>query len=183
VNDITSVTERIIYLSEEIDIASAGTITNALINLINKDDEQDNKEKNFERKPIKFYINSNGGSVYDSWGIIDTILTSKTPIYTYCTGQAMSSGLLLFLAGHKRFTNKHSTFVCHAVSDRINGNIKSMDEALIEDKRVQQQLEEYIIERTKITQKKLNEIKEKKIDWFISAEEAIELEIANEIIS
>ena len=87
-----------------------------LLYQIQEDDEKDEKEKDYNREPIKLYINSYGGSIYDMWGLIDVILNSKTPIYTYCTGYAMSAAFKIFLAGHKRYCYKHSIFMYHQMS-------------------------------------------------------------------
>lgn len=62
-----------------------------------------------KRDPIKLYINSCGGTIYDMWALIDAIQNSKTPIHTYCMGYAMSAAFDIFLAGHKRYCYKHST--------------------------------------------------------------------------
>lgn len=47
-----------------------------------------------------------------------------------------------------------------------------------ENKRVRK----YVMSRTKITKKKIKEVQAKKIDWFISAKEAKELGVIDEII-
>ena len=97
--------ERIIYLSEDIDNISVGTINAAILNINNEDDKAEfthwseqqylynanNKSSSFKinksvipyiRKPIKIYVNSYGGSIYDMWSLIDIIQKSKTPIHT-----------------------------------------------------------------------------------------------------
>lgn len=61
--------ERILFLSDDIDNESVGSITWNILRLIKSDDEKDKKEKDYRREPIKLYINSYGGSVYDMWGI------------------------------------------------------------------------------------------------------------------
>jgi ATP-dependent Clp protease protease subunit len=42
------------------------------------------------RKPIKFLINSPGGSVENGQMVVDSILTSRAPIVTIALGEAMS---------------------------------------------------------------------------------------------
>ena len=56
-----------------------------------------------ERKPIKLFINSNGGSAIGCLEIIDAINLSKTPVYTINIGLAASAGLDVFITGKKRF--------------------------------------------------------------------------------
>ena len=79
---------------------------------INEDDQQKEEVyKNWERTPIKLYINSFGGSVYDGLALIDVIKRSKTPVHTICIGSCMSMGLWIWLAGSKRFIGKYSTYI------------------------------------------------------------------------
>ena len=94
-NTYTNTDNRTFYLSDDVDNESIGKLMWYLLYQIREDDEKDEKGE-----PIKLYINSYGGSVYDMWGLIDVILNSKTPIYTYCTGYAMSAAFKIFLAGH-----------------------------------------------------------------------------------
>lgn len=85
-NTYTNTNKKTFYLSDDVDNESIGKLMWNILYQIREDDEKDEKEKDYKREPIKLYINSYGGSVYDMWGLIDVILNSKTPIYTYCTG-------------------------------------------------------------------------------------------------
>ena len=57
---------------------------------------------------------------------------------------------------------------------------------LVEDRKqldhLNKQSEDYVLERTKITKERVEEIRYKKIDWYIHPEEALELGIVDEII-
>ena len=156
--------ERIFYLSDSIDNISLGKACFNLLCLIKQDDANEEIKKNFKRKPITIFINSFGGSVYDMWSIIDIITNSKTPIYTYCTGYAMSAGFIIFLAGHKRFVTKHATLMCHQLSMWDNGKLTDMQQIMEEREENQRDIEEFIIKQTKISQEKLDEIRTKKIE-------------------
>ena len=89
--------KRLFYISDDIDNTTISVINFNLLYLLQEDDEKEAKEKDFKRTPIKIYINSNGGEIDDMWSLIDIMLNSKTPIYTYCTGYAMSAGFLIEL--------------------------------------------------------------------------------------
>ena len=82
-NTFINIDSRVFYLSDYVDNESVGRLVFNILCEIKKDDDSDKKEKDFKREPIKLYINYYGGSVYDMWGLIDVILNSKTPIYTY----------------------------------------------------------------------------------------------------
>lgn len=173
--------ERILYLSDNIDNTSLGKACFNLLYLIKKDDDNEETQKNFKRKPITIFINSFGGSVYDMWAIIDIIINSKTPIYTYCTGYAMSAAFIIFLAGHERFVTKHATFMCHQLSMWDNGKLTDMQQIMEEREDNQRDIEDFIIKQTNISQEKLDEIRTKKIDWFINSSEVESLGIAEVI--
>ena len=100
-NIYIDINKRTFFLAENIDNESAGKIMWDILYLIREDDEQDKKILCYNREPIKLYINSYGGSIDDMWGLIDIILASKTPIYTYCLGYAQSAAFNIFLAGLK----------------------------------------------------------------------------------
>lgn len=181
-NVFTNTNKRLFYLSDDINKSTIGELCFNLLYLLQEDDEKDSKEKDFKREPIKIYINSDGGEVYDMWALIDIMLNAKTPIYTYCTGYAMSAAFQIFLAGGKRFASKHSTFLYHQVYCWRNGKYQDLVEDRVEMDHIQNEIETYVKDRTKITEEKLIEIKEKKIDWYIHCDEALKLGIVTDII-
>lgn len=173
---------RTLFLSDEVDNVTIGKMSSILLSLIKSDDEKDNTQKDYKRLPIHIYINSFGGSTYDMWTLIEIMLSSKTPIYTYCTGYAMSAGFKIFLAGHKRFISKRAKLLYHQLSGCNYGSYTDMKQDLEEIELDQKEIEEFVMERTKITQKKLDEVRDRKLDWYIHSDEAIKLGIADEII-
>lgn len=50
-------------------------------------------------KPIDLYINSPGGSITAGLGLLDTIRFIKSPVHTYCIGQAASMAAVILAAG------------------------------------------------------------------------------------
>lgn len=174
---------RIFYLSDDIDNTSLGLINSSLLALIAKDNESERKSKgDFVRKPIKLHINSYGGEVYDMWGLIDIIEKSKTPIHTYCTGYAMSAAFIIFIAGHERFISNHATLLYHQMSCWRSGTYQDLLEDGEERDWLQNSIESFVKSHTNIKQTRLNTVRKNKIDWYIHADEAIELGIADEII-
>lgn len=76
-NTYTNTNNRTFYLSDDVNNESIGKLMWDILYQIREDDKTDEKEKDYKREPIKLYINSYGGSVYDMWGLIDVILNSK----------------------------------------------------------------------------------------------------------
>jgi len=83
--------DRIILLGTDVNSVSANLLIAQMLFLEQSDPE----------KPIHFYINSPGGSVYDGLGIYDVMQHVRSPVYTYCVGMAASMGSLLFSSGEK----------------------------------------------------------------------------------
>ena len=154
----------------------------ALLRLIDADNIEDNEKKDYKRKPIKFYINTNGGALADMYAISDIITNSKTPIYTYCTGKAWSAGAYLLMCGHKRFVSPHASVMIHTLASGTRGKIQEMVEDVQQSVREQVLLEKYVLSHTKITQDKLDDIRERKFDWFLTPQDCIDLGVADDWI-
>ncbi len=174
--------KRLFYIHDYIDEDSMSKVCYNLLYLLNEDQEKEDKEKDFIREPIKIYINSNGGYVSDMWSLVDIMLNSKTPIHTYCTSYAHSCGFLIFIAGKKRFITKHTTMCCHQFSGGAIGTYQDIKEKIEDLDRLWRDFEEYICTQTKITKLRLQEVREKKLDWYIYSEESIGLGIATDFV-
>ena len=94
----------------------------------------------------------------------------------------MSCGFMILISGHKRFAHKLSTPLYHQVSSGTFGTVKEMEEKVEQSKKLQNQLEEIVLEKTKISKKKLKEIFETKKDWYMTAEEAKDLGVVDKIL-
>lgn len=182
-NLFTQYDERIYYLSDYIDNSGVGLLGFEILLTNKQDDEEEEKQKNYTRKPIKIYINSLGGDLYDMWGLIDIIQNSKTPIYTYCTGYAMSAAFKIFLAGHKRFCYTHSVFMYHQINCWVSGKMGDVNHRVDELNYQQEQIEEFVKSCTEIKNKQLKNNRELKENWYIYADEALKLGIVDEIIA
>lgn len=175
--------KRILYLYERIDNNSVSTVTKEIMNFIMEDNEEEEKLKDYKRQPIRLFINSFGGSIYDMWGLIDLIISSPTPIYTYVSGYAMSAAFMIFIAGHKRFILNNSTIMIHQLSSGCFGKYFDMVEEVDECTRLHERMTDYILSRTKIRSSTLKSCYETKKDWYVDSEMAIDLKIADEIVT
>jgi len=177
---------RNLYLAKQVDQDSINSISKAIIE-INEDDKHLQKiyavyDLEYVPKPIKLYIDSYGGYVYQCFGLLGIMKNSEVPVHTIVTGCAMSCGFLISIAGHKRFGYPKSTYLYHQVSSGTIGKAKDMEEDVIETLRLQGMIEEHTLEHTKITPKKLEKVYKGKRDWFIDTEEALKLKIIDEVI-
>lgn len=130
---------------------------------------------------INLYINSEGGSVPDAFGLVDIILNSNTVINTYCVGLCCSAATLVYLAGNRRYAYEHSTFVFHNISSDIQ-DMKRRD--LEEYNKWLAVLEEWELKLYDNTTENMwlldiiNEDKERRL----TTEQALELEIVTDMI-
>ena len=83
--------ERIIFLGDEVNDATAQIVVAQLLFLEAEDPSKD----------ISLYINSPGGSVTAGWAIYDTMQYIKCDVSTICVGMAASMGAFLLAGGAK----------------------------------------------------------------------------------
>ncbi|MCL2611471.1 MAG: ATP-dependent Clp endopeptidase proteolytic subunit ClpP [Defluviitaleaceae bacterium] len=97
--------DRIIFLSEDVNDATASLIVAQLLFLEAEDPEKD----------INFYINSRGGSITAGMAIYDTMNHIKADVSTICVGLAASMGAFLLAGGAKgkRFALPNSEIMIH----------------------------------------------------------------------
>ena len=182
IKDLDSISERWdilerVMLLNDIDEAVADAISH-LIRFWNR---MDQGVPIHERKPIKIYIDSCGGSLVGALTIADSIKMSDTPVYTINMGAAYSGGLLVFIAGHKRFGYKSCSFLFHEGSTTI-GNVdagKFRNYASYYEKLIQR-MKGYILDCTKITEEEYKEIRND--DYWFFIEEALDKGICDEIL-
>lgn len=132
-------------------------------------------------EPIVLVIHSYGGDLAQSLYFADLIMSSRIPIYTVAAGAAMSAGMIIFLAGSKRFLFKHSQLLIHAGEGVLQGTADQVDQAHSNYKRVIKEMGEYILERTNIEEKVLK--KNQKKDWYLTPEEIEKYNIGTVISS
>ena len=97
--------DRIIFLTGEVNDASANAVIAQLIYLEGKDPTKD----------ISLYINSPGGSVSAGLAIYDTMNYIKCDVSTICMGMAASMGAFLLSSGAKgkRFALPNAEVMIH----------------------------------------------------------------------
>lgn len=173
---------RTLYFSNDVNNENLVEICQAIILCNKTDDIIRQRNKNYIAPAIHLYINSFGGLVDEMWNLISLIEASKTPVYTYCTGYAMSAGFMIFIAGHKRFISKHARLMYHQPSGGNFGTYQQMHEDMEETKILCKHMEEYVVSKTKIPMSRLIEVREHKVDWYIRANEAVQLGCADEVI-
>lgn len=177
---------RKLFFAKQVDQDSIEYLSEQII-LINENDRYLEKiytihDLEYKPKPIEIFIDSYGGYVYQVLGLLSIMDKSVTQIHTIVTGAAMSCGFMILLFGHKRFAYELATPMYHQMSGGYWGKIQDMEEEVKEIKRLQTKFDQLIIKRTNITKEKLEDVRKRKIDWYMSAQEAKEYGVIDEII-
>ncbi|WP_010294158.1 ATP-dependent Clp endopeptidase proteolytic subunit ClpP [Clostridium senegalense] len=164
--------ERIIFLGEEVNSTTASLIVAQLLFLESEDPDKD----------IYLYINSPGGSITDGMAIYDTMNYIKPDVVTICTGLAASMGAFLLSSGAKgkRFALPNSEIMIHQPLGGFKGQATDIDIHAKRIIRIKETLNEILSENTG---KSLEVIKKDvERDYFMSAEEAKEYGLIDEVI-
>jgi ATP-dependent Clp protease, protease subunit len=176
-------TNRWFILNTDVSPNSVETLIKEIHEINRYDEEQEKKVVGYKRKPIEIVVNTYGGSVYDGYALVSEILMSKTPVHTILQGKAMSMGFIIFLAGHKRIMTQFATLMYHEISTFEWNDITAIKRSVEEAERLQRLYDDYVLKRTNLLQEKLDDVKEKRMNWFIGADEAKKLGITDEVIS
>lgn len=165
--------DRIIFVGTPIDDNVANTIIAQLLFLEAEDPDKD----------INLYINNPGGVVTSGLAVYDTMQYIKPDISTICMGQATSMGAMLLAAGTKgkRFALPHSRIMIHQPLGGVQGQATDIDIQAREILRMRDKLNEIFVEHTGQSVEKIR--KDTDRDFFMTAEQAKEYGIIDEVIS
>ena len=145
------------------------------------DDEQESLIKNYVREPIHVIIHSDGGSLDAAFALISVIEESKTMVHTSVLGKAYSAGFLILIAGDYRTAGRYSRAMLHQGSSGISGDFSRNIKYAKHWEKIQNQVDKYVVEKTKIKGKKLTEIFETSTDWYFDAEEMMKFGVVDDI--
>jgi len=168
--------DRIIFLGEEVSDTSAGLIIAQMLFLEAQDPDKD----------IQLYINSPGGSVTAGFAIYDTMQYIKCDVSTICVGLAASFGAFLLAGGAhgKRMALANSEIMIHQPAIHGNGiqgqasDIRIMSDHIQKNK---QRLNRILAENTGRTIEEIERDTDR--DNFMSADEALEYGLIDSVIS
>ena len=133
-----------------------------------------------ERKPIKLFFFSPGGSLDINYSVIDIIRLSKTPIIGINMGVCCSAAAYIYLACHKRYMLPHSYFVFHQGSSQMSGTYGEVVAIMADYQNQVAELSSFMEERTTYTSEEItNNIV---TEWYVREEEALEKGVCHEVI-
>ncbi|KKY02227.1 MULTISPECIES: ATP-dependent Clp endopeptidase proteolytic subunit ClpP [Paraclostridium] len=165
--------DRIIFLGDEVNDATAGLVVAQLLFLEAEDPDKD----------IHLYINSPGGSITAGMAIYDTMQYIKPDVSTICIGMAASMGAFLLAAGEKgkRYALPNSEIMIHQPLGGTRGQATDIEIHANRIVKMKEKLNSILAERTGQPIEKLKMDTER--DNFMSAEEAKQYGLIDEVIT
>ena len=136
--------------------------------------------------PIDFWISTYGGGADDMFSIYDMMSHVKETceIHTYALGKVMSAGVLLLASGTKgkRMIGKHCRVMIHSCNAGNAGSIHNLQNEMDAIRDLQDKYIEVMVSETSLTRKQLKRLLDRKVNVYLTAQEAIEYGIVDEII-
>jgi len=165
--------ERIIFLGGPIIDPVANSIIAQMLFLASQD----------PKKEIQLYINSPGGVLTSALAIYDTMQYIKCPISTVCIGSAASGAAVLLAAGTKgkRFSLPNAQVLLHQVAvSGVSGEAVEIEIAAKQIIKLKDKVNRILAKHTGQPLEKVE--KDTDRDFYLSAEEAKEYGIVDEVI-
>ena len=164
--------DRIIFLSEDVNDATASLVVAQLLYLEAQDPDKD----------IQFYINSPGGSVTAGMAIYDTMQYIKCDVATICVGMAASMGAFLLSAGTKgkRMALPNADIMIHQPSAGTQGQITDMAIHMKRLQTIKERMNRILAENTGKSVEEVTAACER--DNFMTAEEALAFGLVDRVL-
>ncbi len=165
--------ERIVFLGQEVDDHIANLIIAEILHLEARDPD----------KEIQLYINSPGGVAYAGMAIYDVMQHVRPPVSTICVGMGMSAAAMILCAGApgKRLALPSAKIMIHQGSAGTRGAPSDMEiqlrEVLSTTKRMAQIIAFHSGRSLEQVERDLDR------DYFMTAEEALEYGIIDEVLT
>ncbi len=164
--------DRIIFLGTQVYDEVANIIVAQMLFLESQDPDKD----------IHFYINSPGGSITAGMAIYDAMQVIRPDVRTYCVGQCASMGAWLLAAGTKgkRFALPNARVMIHQPLGGATGQATDIHIQATEIIKTKAKMAEILAGHTGQNVDKV--IKDIDRDYFLSAEDAKEYGIVDEVL-
>ncbi len=165
--------DRIVFIGGPIDDHMANLVIAQMLFLEAEDPDKD----------IHLYLNSPGGVVTAGMAIYDTMQYIKPDVSTICLGQAASMGAFLLAAGAKgkRFSLPYARIMIHQPMGGVQGQATEIEIHAKEILRMKEVINKLLATHTGQPLERVAHDTER--DFFMSAQEAKEYGVVDEVIS
>lgn len=185
-SNVTGSIERIdrnIYFCSSIEEDTTKDLIKSIVEINSYDEKQEKTVVGYKREPIKLFMTTGGGSAIHAIALFDHIKYSATPIWIYISGYCCSGGFYMLGAAEKVMAYEHTQLMYHQLSNETYyEKLATQKEIVNHREELQKILDSLILENTKITKDKLEEVNSKKQDWWMDVTEAKKLGVIDEII-
>ena len=192
-NEITTKNDsdpRIIGICGDLDEEKAGDLMYGIMSLLDdgttytvKNPQSENPEITVNYEPFEFVISTLGGSAQEMFGLHDLMraVREKCEIHTVGLGKVFSAGTLLLASGSKghRKIGKNCRVMIHSVISGNHGSIHNLENEMDEIRWVQDRYIEAMVSETNMSKSHLKKILNRKVNAYFTAEEAVELGMAD----
>ncbi len=183
---------RVIGICGDLDEEKAGEILYGMIAMAEnsavyrlKDPKDENSEIEVAHEPFEFIISTLGGSAQEMFAIHDMmrIVRERCDICTVGIGKVFSAGTLLLASGTKgrRKIGKNCRIMIHSVLGGQHGSLHNLENEMDEIRIIQDKYVEAMVVETNMTKRYLKKILDRKLNAYFTAEEAVELGLADEV--
>jgi len=169
-------------------IVLCGDVTDEMALNVIKEIEECNYAKKRGDLPegcrIKMIINTTGGEIYSGLSIVSAMEHSSVPVDTYVFGSAFSMGIIIAMAGARRYGSRYSTFMWHGI--KVSHDMAPFSKIKIDNehfKFLQDLLFAIAQRKSKIKQKVLSSYVNGGDDYFMSAVTAKKNGVIDEIVA
>lgn len=184
---------RLIGLFGEVEENKIALLVAALIDLadkaeveVPKDPDDPDSETEIVVEPIDFIISTHGGNADDMFALYDMmrVVKEKCDIQTFGLGKVMSAGVLLLAAGTKgkRKIGKNCRVMIHSVVAGSAGSFHNLENEMEEIRFTQDAYLRALADESNMTYTQLKKMIDKKVNVYLSAEEAVKMGIADIIV-
>lgn len=170
-----NVDDSVFYLTGEIDEHSGHEfIARARTVLLNRPEDKADE-------PLNVLLDSHGGDAYSMFAIIDFMNSLPVPVNITARGRAMSAGaMLLAAATGTRAAGKSTAIMVHEGFTMQSGKASDIKAASKHMARIETMCNDMLEQKTKYDAEWWQE--NTKTDYYMSAEEALELGLIDEIV-
>ena len=164
---------RTILISDPVDHKLTAKVTAQLLFLDHQDSE----------KPIKIFINSPGGSVYDGFAIYDMIRFIRPRVKIISAGLSASAATVIMLAADKedRLALPNSRIMIHQPSMRFQGVAEDVRRTAEEVVKIKKKINEMYADETGQPLEKVEEDTDR--DYWMSPYEAVEYGLISRVVN
>ena len=175
---------RVVGLYGEVEESKCAEVIYSMMSMKASGRLEDCEEVKYD--PFQLVVSTWGGSALDAFGVYDCMRLIKKDcgIGTLGLGKVMSAGVLILAAGTKgeREVAENCRVMIHSVGSAHVGQLHNLENELTEARWIQNQYVKCLARETDMSEKQIKKLMDKKINVYLTAEEAVDYGIADRVV-